>query len=114
MELTAVRKSGEEFPVEVIIAPMVTDGPAMFAGYMRDITERKKTEAALAERMRLSSLTAAIGLALTHDTDLRTMLQQCATILMYHLDGVCVRMWTLHEGERVLELQASTGTYHTH
>lgn len=110
MELTAVRKSGEEFPVEVIIAPIVTDGPAMFAGYMRDITERKKTEAALSERMRLSSLTAAISLALTHDTDLRTMLQQCATILVHHLDGAFVRIWTLHEVERVLELQASVGT----
>jgi PAS domain S-box-containing protein len=109
MELTAVRKGGEEFPVEVIIAPIVTDGPAMFAGYMRDITERKKTEAALAERMRQSSLIAAIGLALTHDTDLRTMLQQCAKILVHHLDGALVRLWTLHETEWVLEIQASAG-----
>ena len=59
LELTAVRKSGEAFPVEVAIAPISTDGTAMFAGYMRDITERRHAEVALAERMSLASLTAA-------------------------------------------------------
>jgi PAS domain S-box-containing protein len=111
MELTAVRKSGEVFPVEVIIAPITADGPAMFAGYIRDITERKQTETALAERMHLSSLTAAIGMALTHDTDLRSMLQQCADILVRHLDGAFTRIWTLNDAEQVLELQASAGMY---
>ena len=48
-ELTAVRKGGEVFPVEVAIAPISSDGAAMFAGYMRDITERRRSEAALAE-----------------------------------------------------------------
>lgn len=111
MELTAVRKGGEAFPVEVIIAPIASDSPAMFAGYIRDITERKQTEAALAERMHLSALTAAIGIALTHDTDLRHMLQQCAEILVSHLDGAFARIWTLNEVEQVLELQASAGMY---
>jgi PAS domain S-box-containing protein len=111
MELTAVRKSGEEFPVEVIIAPIASDGPAMFAGYIRDITERKQTEAALAERMHLSSLTAAIGMALTDGTDLRHMLQQCTEVLVHHLEGAFARIWTLNEAEQVLELQASAGMY---
>ena len=111
MELTAVRKSGEAFPVEVIIAPIASDGPAMFAGYIRDITERKQTEAALAERMQLSSLTAAIGMILTHGTDLRTMLQQCAEVLVGQLDGAFARIWTLHDVTQTLELQASAGIY---
>ena len=48
LELTAIRKNGEVFPVEVAIAPISSDGAAMFAGYMRDITERRRSEAALA------------------------------------------------------------------
>ena len=44
----AVRKGGEKFPVEVGIAPISSDGGAMFAGYMRDITERQRAEAELA------------------------------------------------------------------
>jgi PAS domain S-box-containing protein len=48
LELIAVRKNGEMFPVEVAIAPISSEGTAMFAGYMRDITERRRNEFALA------------------------------------------------------------------
>ncbi|MGH9200736.1 MAG: PAS domain-containing sensor histidine kinase, partial [Vicinamibacterales bacterium] len=47
-ELTAIRRSGEEFPVEVAVAPISSDGGRMLAGYMRDITERKRAERELA------------------------------------------------------------------
>ena len=40
LELTALRKNGEQFSIEIAIAPISSgDGP-MFAGYMRDITDR--------------------------------------------------------------------------
>jgi two-component system sensor histidine kinase/response regulator len=47
LELMAVGKSGDAFPVEVAIAPISSDGSAMFAGYLRDITERRRAEAAV-------------------------------------------------------------------
>jgi two-component system sensor histidine kinase/response regulator len=58
LELAAIRKGGELFPVEVAIAPISSEGSAMFAGYLRDITERRQAEAALAERMSLERLNA--------------------------------------------------------
>ena len=71
-ELTAVRKGGEIFPVEVAIAPISSDGAAMFAGYMRDITERRRSEAALAEYTR--------DLEVAHDTQ-RQNSRQLATLV---------------------------------
>jgi hypothetical protein len=59
----------------------------------------------------LASLTSAIGLALTRGTELSTMLQQCTEALVKHLDGGLARIWTLNDTERMLELQASAGTY---
>jgi PAS domain S-box-containing protein len=109
LELSAVRKGGERFPVEVAIAPISSEGSSMFAGYMRDITERRNAEVALAERMSLASLTAAIGLALTRGADVGAMLQQCAEALIHHLDGGLARIWTVDEHEPILELQASAG-----
>jgi two-component system, sensor histidine kinase and response regulator len=109
LELAAVRKGGHQFPVEVAIAPISSDGSAMFAGYLRDITERRHAEAALAERMSLASLTAAVGLALTRGAELRAMLQLCAEALIQHLDGGVAHIWTLNDGEAMLELQASAG-----
>ena len=107
VELVAIRKSGEAFPVEVAIAPISSDGSAMFAGYMRDITERRRAEQALAERMSLASLTAAVGLALTDGTDLAPMLHRCAGATQ-HLDAGFAAIWTLND-DHILELQARAG-----
>jgi two-component system sensor histidine kinase/response regulator len=72
LELTAVRKGGERFPVEVAIAPISSDGAAMFAGYMRDITERRRNEAALAEYTH--------DLKQAHDTERQTS-EQLTTLV---------------------------------
>lgn len=54
IEVTALRKSGEEFPVELSITPYVDDGVLVFLGFVRDITERKRTAARL-ERQALQA-----------------------------------------------------------
>jgi PAS domain S-box-containing protein len=61
IETTAMRADGSEFPVELAITRMPLDGPPSFAGYLRDITERRRSEqklrrseALLAEGQRLS------------------------------------------------------------
>jgi PAS domain S-box-containing protein len=62
IEMTAMRADGSEFPVELTITRIPSDGPPSFTGYLRDITERKRSEeelrrseAFLAEAQRLSS-----------------------------------------------------------
>ena len=44
IELTAMRADGREFPVELTVTRVNLDGPPMFTGFLRDITERKKAE----------------------------------------------------------------------
>jgi PAS domain S-box-containing protein len=43
-ELTALRKNGQVFPVEVSFAEMTTDGHKAFTGFIRDISEKKRVE----------------------------------------------------------------------
>ena len=45
--MTALRRDGHEFPVEVAISPMETDHAFTFSYFIRDITERKAAEAEL-------------------------------------------------------------------
>jgi len=47
LELPAVRADGTEFPVELSISRIPTDGPPIFTAYVRDITSRKRDEEAL-------------------------------------------------------------------
>jgi PAS domain S-box-containing protein len=44
IEITALRKNGEEFPVELAITRISTHGPPMFTGHIRDIARRKTGE----------------------------------------------------------------------
>jgi PAS domain S-box-containing protein len=54
VEVTGMRADGSEFPVELTITRIDLPGPARFVGYLRDITERKESEAELlASRRRI-------------------------------------------------------------
>ena len=75
LEMNALCADGREIPVEIAITRILQDGPPSFTGYLRDITERKRNEAALLEthaelarseeRWRSMFENSAIGVALT-------------------------------------------------
>ncbi|MGQ0569913.1 MAG: PAS domain S-box protein [Armatimonadota bacterium] len=44
IEIPAVRADGTEFPVELAITRIASDGPPTFTGFIRDVTERKAAE----------------------------------------------------------------------
>ena len=44
LELPALRADGTEFPVELAITRIPTDGPPLFTAYLRDISERTRAE----------------------------------------------------------------------
>jgi PAS domain S-box-containing protein len=46
-ELTAIRKDGTEFPIELGVSEVNSGGDIFFTGILRDITERKRAEAEL-------------------------------------------------------------------
>ena len=43
-EITAVRRDGTEFPVELAITRIPIDGPPVFTGHIRDISDAKRAE----------------------------------------------------------------------
>lgn len=54
VEVTAMRRDGSEFPVELTVIPLQRDGGEMFYAFLRDITARKRAER-LAEQRALEA-----------------------------------------------------------
>jgi PAS domain S-box-containing protein len=59
VEVTAQRKDGQEFPVEVSFGELTSDGHKVFTGFIRDISERKQAEDQLRESERNLQMTQA-------------------------------------------------------
>ena len=47
LDLTGMRADGSVFPVEIAITRPEIEGPALFTGYLRDVTERRRADAEL-------------------------------------------------------------------
>jgi len=73
--MTAVRRDGSEFPVELAITRIPLDGPPSYTGFLRDITERKQSEEALgkarSELARVARATAlgALTASIAHEVN---------------------------------------------
>ncbi|MBU4264197.1 MAG: PAS domain S-box protein [Proteobacteria bacterium] len=80
-------------------------------GVILDITARKRAENALAEQVRLLSLSSEIGLILTKGQTLQEILLQCTEAMVHFLDASFARIWTVNSQENILELRASAGEY---
>lgn len=65
VELSALRRSGEEFAVELSISPLQASGAMTFCGFITDITERKQAESRIQKQLNrldlLHRITRAIG-----------------------------------------------------
>ncbi len=58
IELSALRRDGAEFPVELTIAKVMVGGKAQFSAFIRDLSELKESESKLAQA---SDLLRAVG-----------------------------------------------------
>lgn len=82
-----------------------------FVAIFDNITDRKRAEEELYDRMRQAALGAEVGVALTTGDNQQEILLRCAEAICTHLDAAFARIWTLNENDNMLELQASAGMY---
>lgn len=77
LEMTAVRANGDEFPIELSITRMSSDGHPVFTAFLRDISERRIAEATIREaeeryRMLVEQIVGAVYLHV-HDPDAESL-----------------------------------------
>jgi signal transduction histidine kinase len=71
VEIPALRRSGEEFPVELALSRISTEAGPVFTAHIQDISERKRAEAererALAKEKELSELKSRFVSMVSHE-----------------------------------------------
>jgi PAS domain S-box-containing protein len=95
LELSAQRRDGTEFPVELTITHTEFEGTPMFTGYLRDITERKHAEDRLVAQY---AVTRAIAESNTFSEGAQTILQAVCETLGWEHGG----LWTLAPGQDLM------------
>jgi PAS domain S-box-containing protein len=72
IEVAALRADGSEFPIELAIRRVATDGPATFLGYASDLTARQRAEGA---RIFLTQASEALAASLDYEVTLETVVR---------------------------------------
>ena len=78
----ALRRNGEEFPVELSISPFEHEESRLFIGFVRDITDRRRTQHMLERQARQAILLGEV-------TALAAETRSVADVLQLCLDAVC-------------------------
>ena len=110
IEVTGRRADGSEFPVELSVTDAhLPDGSTIFAAYARDITERRKTEALLAERAQQQAAIAELGQRALEGGALGELMQHAVATIAGTLSVGAVALFELREEEDALITRASVG-----
>jgi signal transduction histidine kinase len=92
-------------------AAIAIDNARLYEAAQKQIVVRRRAEEELAERIRLTVLRAEVSSVLAASNSLETVLQNCAELLVDHLDAAVARIWTVDAREEHLELRGSAGAY---
>ena len=71
LQIYALKKDGTEFPADIALSPLETDGELLTIAAIRDITERKRAEREAAEGQKLCLAQEATRIG-TYDWDVQT------------------------------------------
>jgi PAS domain S-box-containing protein len=87
VELSAMRSDGSEFPAEVTVVRIRSEGDPMFTGYIRDLTERKLAETAIRDLQRERAADVVFRALLEAAPDAMVILEKSGCIALVNSEA---------------------------
>jgi PAS domain S-box-containing protein len=103
IEISALRKDGEEFPVELAITRIRVNGAPIFTGHIRDITDRKQAELRRATQLAVTRvLASAPNMAEATPQILRAVCEQLEWDVgtIWRIEGAELRCMDVWHGDK--------------
>lgn len=98
-ELVGCRRDGSQFPMDLAISEMRLKGRRMFAGVVRDVTERRSQQDKVLRLTRMRAVSGAVSALLPRITSAEDLMRDVSRIVVDQ--GGCLLAWFgLREGDR--------------
>ena len=81
IEITGLHRNGHLFPIELSITSIPTTGGSSFTAFVRDISQRKRSEEAIRRQNQYLAASADIGRLVTSTLDLNTIFSRTVSLL---------------------------------
>lgn len=109
VELLGLHKSGREIPLEISFSEFYQDGQRLFAGIIRDISQRKQAAEELERKARQQAALAELGLFTLEGPDLPTLMEEATHVVGTMLEVELCKVQKLLPGGKSLLLQSGIG-----
>jgi len=109
LELTALRVDGSVLPVELTVTRIALDGPPLYTGYVRDISERKQAEAEVAAAARQQAAVSRLGQQALAGGDLSALMHAAVRLVADTLQVTHCSLLELMPADDRFEVRAAVG-----
>ncbi|MFB6135157.1 MAG: bacterio-opsin activator domain-containing protein [Halobacteriaceae archaeon] len=109
VELVGRHRDGHEVPLGVSFGEFTTDGDRYFTGVLRDISERRRRERELNERLEQQRAVAEFGQYALDERDIDAVFDRATRLVADHLDHEYCKVLDLDDDGEELRLRAGVG-----